>query len=207
DGDPQSNGCTSDAWNATNIVDRLEAASLTWKAYMEDMPSTCYGSNSGLYAVRHDPFVYYKDIATNPTRCARVVPSGSGAGVLLAVHAFLPPLDDRGELELGSPHDERSKRAEYGGVLLRSTGRRELPAPDRLPARLGPARRLRHLPRRDRGLARPSAARHEIGPTAAAPPRTRGARRRNGFRIGSLTAPRDQTMAPPRHLRLAAVVS
>src|SRR5437667_12735184 len=51
---------------------------------MEDMPSTCYGSNSGLYAVRHDPFVYYKDIATNPTRCARVVPSGSGAGVLLS---------------------------------------------------------------------------------------------------------------------------
>jgi len=51
---------------------------------MEDMPSNCYGSNSGLYAVRHDPFVYYKDIATNPTRCARVVPSGSGAGVLLS---------------------------------------------------------------------------------------------------------------------------
>src|SRR5436190_1606196 len=127
--------------------------------------------------------------------------------LLLAVHAFLPPLDDRGELELGSPADERSKRAEYGGVLLRSTGRRELPAPDRLPARLGPTRRLRHLPRRDRGLARPSAARHEIGPTAAAPPRTRGARQRNGFRIGSLTALRDQTMAPPRHLRLAAVVS
>src|SRR5438067_2276413 len=115
--------------------------------------------------------------------------------LLLAVLAFLPPLD------------ERSKRAEYGGVLLRSTGRRELPAPDRVPARLGPARRLRHFPRRDRGLARPSAARHEIRPTAAAPPRTRGARRRNGFRIGPLTALRDQTMAPPRHIRLAAVVS
>src|SRR5437764_9843456 len=127
--------------------------------------------------------------------------------LLIAKLVFLLPLEDRTELEIGSPHDERSKRAEYGGVLLRSTGRRELPAPDRLPARLGPARRLRHLPRRDRGLARPSAARHEIGPTAAAPPRTRGARRRNGFRIGSLTAPRDQTMAPPRHLRLAAVVS
>lgn len=84
DGDPQSNACTSEAWNATNIMDHLEGASLTWKAYMEDMPSNCYGSNSGLYAVRHNPFVYYKDIATNPARCARIVPSGSGASVLVS---------------------------------------------------------------------------------------------------------------------------
>jgi acid phosphatase len=64
-------------------VDRLEAGGVTWKAYMEDMPSNCYALNSGDYAVRHNPFVYYKDIATNASRCARVIPSGNSASVLL----------------------------------------------------------------------------------------------------------------------------
>jgi phosphatidylinositol-3-phosphatase len=31
----------------------------TWKAYDESMPSDCDRSNSGLYAVRHNPAVYY----------------------------------------------------------------------------------------------------------------------------------------------------
>src|SRR5438876_9014148 len=65
DGDPQSNACTNAAWAAPNIVDRIVTAGLTWKAYMEDMPSNCYGSDSGNYVVRHNPFVYYSDIANN----------------------------------------------------------------------------------------------------------------------------------------------
>src|SRR5256886_10765848 len=81
DGDPNSNACTSTAWSAPNDLDRLEGAGLTWKAYMEDMPGNCYGVNSGDYAVRHDPFVYYNDIVSDPTRCARIVPAGaSGNG-------------------------------------------------------------------------------------------------------------------------------
>jgi len=80
DGDPQSNSCTNQAWNATNLVDHLETNGLTWKAYMEDMPSNCYATNSGDYAVRHNPFVYYGDIRNDATRCARVVPAGPSAG-------------------------------------------------------------------------------------------------------------------------------
>ena len=80
---PNSNPCTAAAWNATNLADRLEGASLTWKAYMEDMPSACYGSTWNLYQVRRNPFVYYRDIATNATRCARVVPAGDNASALL----------------------------------------------------------------------------------------------------------------------------
>src|SRR5213080_216879 len=78
DGDPQSNACTNAAWAAPNIVDRIVTAGLTWKAYMEDMPSNCYGSDSGNYVVRHNPFVYYSDIASNATRCNQVVPAGAG---------------------------------------------------------------------------------------------------------------------------------
>src|SRR3989475_546805 len=83
DGDPNSNGCTSSAWNSENIIERIVSAGLTWKAYMEDMPSNCYGSNSGNYAVRHDPFVYYNDIVSNATRCNKVVPAGTAGSALL----------------------------------------------------------------------------------------------------------------------------
>jgi acid phosphatase len=83
DGGPNSNACTSTAWSAPNIVDRLAGAGLTWKAYMEDMPSNCYGGDSGNYAVRHNPFVYYNDIASNSTRCARIVPAGASDSALI----------------------------------------------------------------------------------------------------------------------------
>jgi phosphatidylinositol-3-phosphatase len=35
----------------------------TWKAYQESMPANCYGSNSGEYAVRHDPPPYYTTLS------------------------------------------------------------------------------------------------------------------------------------------------
>jgi phospholipase C len=35
----------------------------SWKAYEESMPSNCYKSNSGEYAVRHNPAVYYTSLS------------------------------------------------------------------------------------------------------------------------------------------------
>jgi hypothetical protein len=44
------------------------------EAYMA-MPSPCYtGPDVGLYAKRHNPFLYFNDIVTNPDRCNKVVP-------------------------------------------------------------------------------------------------------------------------------------
>src|SRR2546430_14520631 len=65
DRDPDSNPCTSAALSAPNIVDRLEGAGPTWKAYMEDMPGHRYGANPGAYAVPHKPFVYYNHILSH----------------------------------------------------------------------------------------------------------------------------------------------
>src|SRR3989442_694672 len=84
DGGPNSNPCTNSAWNSPNIIDRILGAGLTWKAYMEDMPSNCYTSDSGNYAVRHNPFVYYNDIVSNSTRCNKVVPAGTAGSALMA---------------------------------------------------------------------------------------------------------------------------
>src|SRR5207253_6216547 len=84
DAGPNTIACTKTAWGATNIVDRIESAGLTWKGYMEDMPSNCYASDSGNYVVRHNPFVYYSDIANDTTRCARVIPAGTSDSALLS---------------------------------------------------------------------------------------------------------------------------
>ncbi len=60
---------------APNIVDRLDAGRLTWKAYMEDYPlaSGCTTTaTSNQYAAKHNPFVYYQDIVNNSTRCQNI---------------------------------------------------------------------------------------------------------------------------------------
>jgi hypothetical protein len=57
------------------LVDQLEAARLSWDAYMEDVPAPCFkGAASGLYAQKHDPFMYFPRIAQNETRCFKVRP-------------------------------------------------------------------------------------------------------------------------------------
>jgi phosphatidylinositol-3-phosphatase len=63
----------------SSIVDRVESAGLTWRAYMEDMPSPCYKSGFGNYTFLTDPFLFYKSIGSNSTRCAsHVIPANSG---------------------------------------------------------------------------------------------------------------------------------
>lgn len=66
--------CTDCTLGATSLVDQLDRAGLSWKAYMEDLPSSCFaGAGAGDYAKKHDPFVYYTRVTRDPARCARVV--------------------------------------------------------------------------------------------------------------------------------------
>jgi phospholipase C len=44
----------------TSIFDQLGASA--WRSYMESMPSNCVLSNSGLYAVKHNPAAYFTSI-------------------------------------------------------------------------------------------------------------------------------------------------
>jgi acid phosphatase len=67
--------CTTCWVNATNLADQIEGSGRSWKAYMESMPSPCIIGDSGQYAQRHNPWIYYNDIRTNSARCAaHVVP-------------------------------------------------------------------------------------------------------------------------------------
>jgi acid phosphatase len=67
--------CTDCMLNQANIADQIEAAGRSWKAYIEDLPHACFlGDAEPLYRQKHNPFIYYDTIRTNPARCAQVVP-------------------------------------------------------------------------------------------------------------------------------------
>jgi phosphatidylinositol-3-phosphatase len=55
--------------DAPNLADSIEASGRTWHAYMEGMTTPCQLSDSGGYAQKHNPFIYFNDIRTT-SRCA-----------------------------------------------------------------------------------------------------------------------------------------
>ena len=70
-----SSDCTDCTVGATSVVDQLARARISWRAYMEDLPSPCFtGAGAGEYAKKHDPFAYYTRIVSDPRRCASIVP-------------------------------------------------------------------------------------------------------------------------------------
>jgi hypothetical protein len=74
-----NNDNPSNTFNHWNIVDELERSHLSWAAYMESMPSAGYTgqqypANAALYANKHNPFVLFDDIRSNPARLAKIKP-------------------------------------------------------------------------------------------------------------------------------------
>lgn len=63
-----------------SIIDLLEARGLTWSGYFEGYPGNCFvGASDGHYVRKHNPFISFKSVATNPERCARIKNSASFA--------------------------------------------------------------------------------------------------------------------------------
>jgi hypothetical protein len=78
-----SSNCTSCHLKKRNLVDQLEGAGHSWRAYMQGMQKPCFkGSSSGGYAKKHDPFMYFDDIRNSSKRCHKVVPYERLAGDL-----------------------------------------------------------------------------------------------------------------------------
>lgn len=82
-------------FNHLSLTDQLNRAGVSWKGYMESMPSVGYTGNFGdctsngspdptctaggdtgtaLYVRKHDPFMQYPDVFTNSQQAANVVP-------------------------------------------------------------------------------------------------------------------------------------
>ena len=72
--------------NVPNIVDQLEAHGKTWKAYMQSLslcgpadvkpgvnPKLAHVCGNQQYERKHDPFITYQDVQTNPARMENIV--------------------------------------------------------------------------------------------------------------------------------------
>jgi hypothetical protein len=67
--------CTGCSVHASSLVDQLERAGISWRAYMEGLPRPCFtGAGAGEYAKKHNPFAYYTSVARDPARCRQIVP-------------------------------------------------------------------------------------------------------------------------------------
>jgi hypothetical protein len=91
-----SSDCTDCHVSASNIVDQLEGAGISWGAYLEDVPAPCFrGTSAGGYAKKHNPFIYYDDIARSASRCRRLVGFGQLTADLragrLPTYAWITP--------------------------------------------------------------------------------------------------------------------
>lgn len=61
--------CTACIISARTLADTIEASGRTWKTYAEGLPRPGYvGAVSGRYAKKHNPFVYFRNIAASPVR-------------------------------------------------------------------------------------------------------------------------------------------
>ena len=81
--------CNNDG---VNLADQLEAAQKSWMAFGESMGAPCNLTDSGDYAVRHVPFLYYNDVQSDVARCnAHVVDYGSFDPASAAAFTFIAP--------------------------------------------------------------------------------------------------------------------
>lgn len=79
-----SSDCVQCFVNEPNIAEQLQAAHISFAAFMEGIPSPCflsdYGGND--YASKHDPFRYYVDVRDNRSLCDAIRPESELPGLL-----------------------------------------------------------------------------------------------------------------------------
>ena len=67
--------CTDCSVAARSLADTLAAARKSWQTYAEDLPYPGFtGASAGGYAKKHDPLLYFRDVAGSPARRRHVVP-------------------------------------------------------------------------------------------------------------------------------------
>jgi len=69
--------CTSCYIDGPNLATQLQGAGISWGAYFESMPGTCFTgpqSSDGSYAQKHEPFIYFGDVRNQPALCNNLQP-------------------------------------------------------------------------------------------------------------------------------------
>ena len=105
------------------LVDLLEAKGKTWKVYLEGYPGNCFtGSISGNYARKHNPFISFKNIQSNPARCSHLVSATQlntdvQAGTVPDYSFYVPDLKNDGH-DTGAPFADAWYSRTFGPRLL-----------------------------------------------------------------------------------------
>jgi hypothetical protein len=76
-GDPLGihNDCRTCHRGGRTLVDQLQAAGISWKAYYQGLPAPCSQvASAGAYSKKVNPFLHLDSVRANPRRCRRVVP-------------------------------------------------------------------------------------------------------------------------------------
>ncbi|QNE36924.1 alkaline phosphatase family protein [Leifsonia shinshuensis] len=80
-----------------NLAEELDRAGRSWRMYAESMPAPCTTANTSLYAVKHNPFLYFPSVTSSAGYCAaHDVPYSRFAGDLasastLPAFSFISP--------------------------------------------------------------------------------------------------------------------
>ncbi|MGZ3697455.1 MAG: alkaline phosphatase family protein [Bdellovibrionota bacterium] len=108
--------------DARHIGDLLEAKGLQWKVYAEKFPGNCFlGATSGKYARKHIPFISFKNVQSDPKRCARIVEASAlqkdvSAGTLPDYSLYIPDLNNDGH-DTGPAYADKFLSGFFGPLL------------------------------------------------------------------------------------------
>ncbi|MBO9667419.1 MAG: hypothetical protein J7501_11490 [Bdellovibrio sp.] len=106
----------------SNLADLLEQHGYTWKSYAENFPGNCFpGSVTGRYVRKHNPFISFTNITSNPERCKNIVNSNeffkdAAAGNLPNLSFYVPNLDDDGH-DTGVAYSANWMKQVFDGLL------------------------------------------------------------------------------------------
>ncbi|WP_431245574.1 alkaline phosphatase family protein [Leifsonia xyli] len=67
DCNPPGGSCLS---TGPNLAQALDRAGRSWRMYAESMPAPCTAENTSVYAVKHNPFLYFPSVTADPSYCA-----------------------------------------------------------------------------------------------------------------------------------------
>ncbi|MDG7022706.1 MAG: hypothetical protein JRN07_04830 [Nitrososphaerota archaeon] len=86
-----SSDCLTCYVSASNLATELQAAHVSWAGYFQSVTSPCYlGTSYGVYAAKHNPFRYYRQVRSSPSLCNRLRPYGELAHVLAGKASTVP---------------------------------------------------------------------------------------------------------------------
>lgn len=102
-----TNDSSTKIWNVDNIARRMLSSGISFRIYAEGITRGYLGGDTGLYVIRHDPFVMLSDIADSAQVANQVIwpfsqfASDVAGGSLPAFSFIIPNIDD--DAHTGTP--------------------------------------------------------------------------------------------------------